>query len=121
MTRVEVVALDVDDWVSISKREVKYMKFKMSKTGLKLLIIYLVLVLLSILFLVITMETNAFSYLYLIILTFPWSEILAIVSIFYYGVGELSLLSKTVIFSVFVIANCIIIYSIGLRHDKKRS
>ena len=92
------------------------MEFKMSKTGLKFLVIYLVLVLLSIIFLIMTIETNAFSYLYLVILTFPWSEILAVVSLFYGAVENLSALSKTVIFGIFIIANCIIIDSIGLMH-----
>jgi len=119
--KVENAALDVDDLTSISRREVMYMKFKISKTGLKFLTIYLVLVFLSIIFLIMTMKTNAFSYLYLIILTFPWSEILALVSLFYDCIENLSAFSKIAIFSVFVIANCIIIYFIGLRRERRKS
>ncbi len=96
------------------------MKNGISKTGFKLVLIYLALVLLSVLFLVMSVESNPFSALYLIFLTIPWSQMLAIVLLSHGTIVELSTLYEIIIFSLFVIANCIIFYFFGSKHDKAK-
>jgi len=96
------------------------MKYKISKTGLKLIIVYVALVLLACIFLLATIETNTFAYLYLIFLTIPWSLILAVITILCEGVGEISSFHKLVIFGIFCMLNCAIIGWLGLKYDSKK-
>lgn len=96
------------------------MKTEISKTGLKLLVIYLVLVFLSTIFLITTGKKSALSGIYLVHLTIPWSYILAIIMVLNENMYDLSSFSLTVMDSVFVIANSIIIYILGSKHDKSK-
>lgn len=76
------------------------MKCRVSKTGIKLNIVYAVLVLLAFIFLFATIETNAFAYIYLIFLTIPWSLILAVIALLHESVGEMSPFCKMILFGV---------------------
>lgn len=96
------------------------MKYRLSKTGIKLNIVYAVLVLLAFIFLFATIETNAFAYIYLIFLTIPWSLILAVIALLHEGVGEMSTFCKAIMFGVFIILNFIIINWLGLRYDGRK-
>ena len=93
----------------------------LSKTGIKLLVVYLVLILSAYIYLLMTEETNAFAYLYLIILTLPWSQLLAMISLFSEAIGQLSTTSKAIIFGIFIIINSIIIYLIGIKYDQSNN
>ncbi len=96
----------------------KYNKF--SKTSFKLIIIYAVLMSLACIFLLTTIDTNAFAYLYLIALTMPWSALLAVIAFFYEGIGDMSSFYKIGLFGVFALLNTIIINWLGLNYDKKK-
>jgi peptidoglycan/LPS O-acetylase OafA/YrhL len=96
------------------------MKYKVSESGLKMIIVYLALVLLACIFLSVTIETTALASLYLIVLTIPWSLILGELALRYESIGEMALLYKIILFGAFVFLNCVILYWLGLKHDNGR-
>jgi len=96
------------------------MKYRVSKTGIKVNIVYALLVLVAFIFLFSTIDTNTFAYLYLIFLTIPWSLILAVIALLHEGVGEMSTFCKAIMFGAFIILNFIIINWFGLRYDGRK-
>ncbi len=96
------------------------MKNYISKSGVKFIIGYTLLVILAFIFLLASMENNAFAYIYLIFLTIPWSLILAIISMFYEGIGEMSLSLNIFLFVFFIAQNCLFINLICLKYDREK-
>ena len=96
------------------------MKHYLNKTGNKLVVVYVTLVLLAFTFFFASVETNAFAYIYLIFLTIPWSLILAVIALLHEGVGELSTFYKISLFVVFIVINCLLINRLGLKYDNRQ-
>ena len=92
-----------------------------SKTGIKLVSLYLALIFFACLFLVMTEETNAFAYLYLIILTSPWSQGLGVLSLFSEDIGQMTKMSKVIFFTVLIILNSILIYVFGAKYEASKN
>jgi len=104
---------------AVIKKKRIVMKYGVSKTGIKINVVYALLVLVAFVFLFSTIDKNSFAYLYLIFLSIPWSLVFAVIALLQEGVGEMSTLCKTILFGVFIIINFLIINWLGLKYDSR--